>query len=414
MKRLMVLGSLAEFVRLVQLAKNQGIYTVVCDGYEEGPAKKIADISYTHDIRDVEGIAEICKKEYVDGIITSFSDVLFEQMVKIADKAGLPCYLKPDKLSFYRDKSKAKELLQELGIGVAKYKRLKKDFYDQDLDDMKFPLVVKPVTGYGSKGIYIIHQIEELREKFDAITQFADEKDILVEEYCDGHEFNMMAWVIDGEIHVISIADREKTMIDSKKLPVLSRVAYPSRFIHRVEAEAKSILQKFAQATGQREGALSMQFFWREGQEIQVCEIAGRLFGYEHELVTYCCGFDIEQMLLNYVYDKNALCEMFKEHTPYYKKYYAGIYYIGEEHRIQNQDKVRAIADWDNVIESLFFYNDGERVDLTGMNPYIVRYYISGNTREELDFLTKKIYESAVIYDDEGNNLLFPYQLNSR
>lgn len=33
-----------------------------------------------------------------------------------------------------------------------------------------------------------------------------------MEEYNEGYEFNMMSWVLDGTVHVISIADREKTL----------------------------------------------------------------------------------------------------------------------------------------------------------------------------------------------------------
>ena len=36
--RLVVLGSMDEFVQLVRMAQDRGIYVIVCDGYEEGPA----------------------------------------------------------------------------------------------------------------------------------------------------------------------------------------------------------------------------------------------------------------------------------------------------------------------------------------------------------------------------------------
>ena len=50
MKRLLILGSLGEFTRLVQKARARGIYTIVCDGYPHGPARQYADASYTLDL----------------------------------------------------------------------------------------------------------------------------------------------------------------------------------------------------------------------------------------------------------------------------------------------------------------------------------------------------------------------------
>lgn len=41
--------------------------------------------------------------------------------------------------------------------------------------------------------------------------------EILVEEYNDGYEFNMMTWVRNGKVHVISIADREKHLSQKGK-----------------------------------------------------------------------------------------------------------------------------------------------------------------------------------------------------
>ena len=91
--------------------------------------------------------------------------------------------------------------------------------------------------------------------------EYTDCQEILVEEYNDGYEFNMMTWVMDGKVNVISIADREKTEMEEGMLPLSTRNVYPSRFLAEVEKSATDILQNYIRYTGQTEGALSMQFF---------------------------------------------------------------------------------------------------------------------------------------------------------
>ena len=59
-----------EFVPLVKTARQRGYYTIVCDGYADGPAKAYADRSYNVDIRKVDEVADICREEAVDGIET--------------------------------------------------------------------------------------------------------------------------------------------------------------------------------------------------------------------------------------------------------------------------------------------------------------------------------------------------------
>ena len=44
--RLLILGTLGEFVQLVKKSKERGYYTIVCDGYPDGPARQYADASY--------------------------------------------------------------------------------------------------------------------------------------------------------------------------------------------------------------------------------------------------------------------------------------------------------------------------------------------------------------------------------
>ena len=40
--RLLILGTLGEFVQLVKKSKERGYYTIVCDGYPDGPARQLS------------------------------------------------------------------------------------------------------------------------------------------------------------------------------------------------------------------------------------------------------------------------------------------------------------------------------------------------------------------------------------
>ncbi|MGI6068802.1 MAG: ATP-grasp domain-containing protein [Blautia sp.] len=409
MHRLMILGSLSEFTALVRMAKARGYYTVVCDGYPQGPAKKEAHASYDVDVREIDEIARICRQEKVDGILTSFSDLLLECMVKIADQTGLPCYLSPKQLPFYRDKWVMKDLLCRLGIQTPKYICLEKDFPSQALDGFTFPVVTKPLDKYGSRGLFVLHSPQELRASFDEVCASSDIKKILVEEYHDGYEFNMMTWVHRGQIHVISIADREKSPVPTKDIPISSRNVYPSRLIDQVLPGAVSILQTYIGATGQTEGALSMQFFWRPQESIQVCEIAARFFGYEHELVEISGGLSIEKLLLDAVYEPEALEQSLSSHDPHLPKVSATLYFHGREQTIADQSAARELMKLPGVQKegSLLFYEDGDTVVWHGPKPYVARYYIAGNERAQIDELSRKIFDEITVTDAGGREILY-------
>lgn len=412
--RLLILGSLREFVQLIEMARERGIYTIVCDGYADGEGKAAADKAYTVNPGEIEKIAEICRAEKVDAILTSFSDYLFECMVKIADKAGLPCYFRPKKLDYYRNKQKMKEMFQELGIASANHVCLREDFTDQETSGLRFPVVSKPLDRYGSRGVYILNSPLEIREYFQKVKGYSQKPEILVEEYQDGYEFNMMTWVLEGQVYVLSLADREKTPVNQREIPISTRNVYPSCLMTEVYEDAREILQKVADYTGQKEGILSMQFFWNPRRGISVCEVAGRFLGYEHELIDYCSGLKVEDLLLDYAYDKESLARLVKGHQPFFHNCCAVLYFHGKPgKKIADQKTARRLGELEQVKECWLFYREGEIIEEHGRNPYVARYYIRGKDRKDLDRLTEKIYREISITDEKGEEVIYRNEIPS-
>ena len=191
----------------------------------------------------------------------------------------------------------------------------------------------------------------------------------------------------------------------------MNRVAYPAKAIRAILPEATEVLQKFADAVGQREGALSMQFFYNE-HGVEVCEIAGRLFGYEHELVTHCCGMSIEALLLDYVYAPEDVQKTMQMHSPLFEKQCAGLYFVGvQDKKIADLSVCRKLAQDPHVVESIIFYNEGEIVDNYGPHPYLARYYVAADSREELDAVTGRFYDEMYVAADDGSRVDRPFIL---
>ncbi len=409
--RLVVIGSQRENVELVRRAKERGYYTIVCDGYKDGPAKLLADKKYDIDVRDVDGIVEMCLKEKVDGIIGSFSDLIFEQIAKIVSRTDLKWYINEQQLSNYRNKHIQKNVLQELGVSVPKHTVLYRDFDDDALQDFSFPLVVKPLNGWGSKGIFVADSIEDIRKGFKRTASKSTFDTIEVEEYIEAGEYNMTAWVYDGRVYTLSIADREKNPRTDGNIPLLNRIAYPAKKIRFVYQKAEEVLQTFVDKTGQKSGPISMQFFYKNDR-ITVCEIAGRIFGYEHELITYCSDLYIEDLLLDYVYDERNIEPKLKAHNAFFEKQFAGLYFVGHQDMvIKDQQSVYDLGKNSKVVDLQAFYKEGETIDNFGPNPYFARYYISADSRQALDELTEYFFETIKVRSVEGNEVLYKCSL---
>ncbi len=406
-KRIMILGSLFEFKELARMARERGIYTVVCDGNPKGPAKAYADAVYDIDVTDIDGIAEICKKERVDSILTAFSDLLLECMVKICDKAKLPCYLSVDKLKYYRDKRAMKQMFAELGISSPRHITFKKNFDISLLKDFKTPLIAKPVDRYGSRGIAVYESSADIAADFERICGTSEIKEIIVEEYNDGYEFNAMAWLCKGKLTLLGIADREKTKIDAETLPISTRNIYPSRFFNEIREGVEDILSRVAAYTGQTDGELSMQFFWTPQEGIAVGEVAARFLGYEHELIEYAGGISLEKLMLDSIYDRLSMEKTLASYDPAMEKSAAVIYFQAKPGIVGDMSAFERIKGISGVRLVETFYSKGERSALYA-RPYAARVCICADTRENTDELSEKLLKKASVLDTEGRELLYP------
>ena len=406
-KRLMILGTQMEMCELVRRARERGMETIVCDGYADGPARAFADRDYCIDVRNTDEIADLCRREKEDYIITSFSDIMFECMLRIADKAGLPHYIPASMLDVYRDKAVTKETCRRLGIPVPRFVRLEPDFPDSVAQDLRFPCILKPEDSYGSRGLFVVHSLQEGRERFAQSACFSTGGTALLEEISQGQELNCMAFVVDGKVHMISIADRMTGPLREDTIPILYEVAYPSVHFDEAYEKVRELLQKFVDYTGQKSGPISTQCFW-DGEKAEVCEIAGRMFGFEHELVTMTTGLGGEDLLLDLVCDMDSVRRTFGHYDAKGFRCAAGLYlHSVREGIVADQSALRAAAEDPAVKESVLFYQDGERAGFLGPKQYFVRFYVQTETREELTEKTEEILARCSAKDASGRELLY-------
>ncbi len=411
-KRLMILGTQFELCELVRRARSRGIYTIVCDGYPDGPARALADRDYVCDVRDIDGVAEICRREQVDHIITSFSDIMFECMTMIAAKAGLPCYMLPEQLDAYRRKDVTKRICREHGIPVPRHAALMRGYTDSELEQFHFPVIVKPRDSYGSRGLTVAAGPDEVRACFDSIAEYSSTDEVLIEEISTGQELNCTAIVVHGTVYMLAVSDRMTAALDDKHIPINYAQHYPSALISEVCEPVRRILQTFIDVTGQQEGPISTQCFYDrskpEGQRFEVCEIAGRFFGFEHELVEMSTGLNIEDVLLDLTYDPEHLKERVTGHDPKGYRAAFGLYLTSiRKGRIADQSGLSAAGRHPLVTDSVLFYREGEYCSAFGPKPYFARFYYTGGSYEHLLQTERELISLAGAKDSRGRELLF-------
>lgn len=409
MRRLLVIGSMDEFVELVRHARRRGCYVIAADGYVDGPARAYADEDHVVDVRDPRKLAELYKSCRADAVVTSYSDVLFESACEMRRILGVDEPFPLESMEILRDKASMRKLLDELG--VAHPRSVEVSSSSEALESSRglaFPCVMKPVDGYGSHGIRVVRDSAEAARVFGDVARHATRGErCLIEEYDEGAEINMTAWVCDGVAYPVSFADREKTFMGEGIVPQVTRIVYPSRQPRAVFDRALEIVQAVVDRLGVTAGPVCMQFFCGEGSRVSVCEITGRVFGYEHELIELGSGLSVEELLLDTAFDKASLKRRLEAHVlSAFVEPCCGLYFHGCDGVVGDLSRARESLRDDAVVDSLFYVEEGDAFTHgEGSKPYIARAYLQARDYRSLDRASARVLGAFYVPDAEGGDL---------
>ena len=202
----------ASFSQLptIQMAEKLGLDSLVIDGSINAPYKNETKKFIVCDIKDHEAVLKIAKKNKVNGIVCPGTDFPYTAAY-VADKLGL-AGIKPDVARICTDKYEQRQFLSKAGFFVPKF-FLVENKEDIKKNNLKFPLVIKPVDNMAARGMKLVKNTRELIDAYDDATQFSRSKKVIIEEFVDGMEFSIDALVYEGEVQIYAFADRHFTLL---------------------------------------------------------------------------------------------------------------------------------------------------------------------------------------------------------
>ena len=113
------------------------------------------------------------------------------------------------------DKSVMREALKEHGVPIPDFYRISdKEEYIRAVSHFNVPFVVKPADSSGSRGIYLVEDLNDtelIDSAYKYTRQFSRNGIVVVEEHMKGPEVSVETLAIDGEVYVIQITDKITT-----------------------------------------------------------------------------------------------------------------------------------------------------------------------------------------------------------
>lgn len=303
-KTLLIIGAGREQIPVYQTAKKMGLFVIGTDINPEAPAFDYADkkliCSTRNAMETLEVVLDYSKNNRIDGVMTVANDVPYT-VALVAEKLKL-LGISTDSAKIVSNKALMKECFIENNIPTPKYQVLKtKDEFLKKIQTMKFPLILKPSDGRGSRGVLYLDSSTDLNWAWEHSLKNSENKILLLEEYIYGDQLSVEGIFYHAKYHAIAFADRNYNNIGlTKPFIVEDGGIIPSKYEGKILKQISQIIEKAANSLGIKWGTVKGDIVLSKNGPT-IIEIAARLSG--NYLATHhipmAYGIDIVSAAIN-------------------------------------------------------------------------------------------------------------------
>ncbi|WP_416483600.1 ATP-grasp domain-containing protein [Streptomyces sp. CL12] len=237
---LIVLGASEEQIPLYQEARRRGIPTIAVDMRSDAPALSFADTALKISTRDTDAIADALGDVHPVGIVCGASDAALASWHALGMRYGT-AYVYPESALAACDKAAFHAIAAS--CGVTGYGWVASDDPAQVVAEaagLRFPLVIKPADGSGSKGVTRVTRPDELPAAVANARSYAASQTVIAEEFVQGRPLAIEVFMRNGRALKTYVVDEE--FVDgSLVLGRLRTAQLPPATRTRLEATAEGL-----------------------------------------------------------------------------------------------------------------------------------------------------------------------------
>lgn len=409
-KKLLIMADASLHKKVVEAAREMGIYTIVTDNIPNSPAKLIADKSYDINLSDVDGIVAMCKREKVDAVISvciDFSQTYYQQ---VCDRLGLPCWGTEEQFRILTHKELFKKACISCGVDIIP------SYSEQEIeskdDKSIYPVLVKPSQNRGSRGIAVCNNKAEALEAISNAKEISSDGIAVIEKYMgDKDDFQVTYLVVDGVPYVVRTADR---YLGAKELG-MDRVAIalssPSKntelYFNRVHSHMVDLLHSL-----RIENAPVFFQGFVDGETIRFYDPGLRFPGGDYDRIfTEVMGMNLMKSLIELAFTGKMSFQnkVLSEKTAYLNgKVIFTLHSTVKEGTISYETPVDELVAINGVKHATYRHAVGDTVGMTyNVNQRIAEVNILGDSIEDTVHIIHDVQKKLSVLDERGQDMIF-------
>lgn len=390
-KKILVIGAADSCLGIIKTIKRLGHQAVVVGSDEISSAKEIADYYLVAEHNDVDTVVNYCKELGIHAIVPTPVDRTLLWMARVAEKLDLE-FLSVDVAENFRNKFKMKSCLQQSNINCAKgFLSSEDEFCSELLKEYEYPLIVKPIDGYASRGVLKVNNFTELISSINEAASFSSNAKFLIEEFIDGREFNAEGVCYNGNIEIYAIVEKVR---DPYPRTIEMGHIIPPEISKDNENLIVATITKAVTALGMNNGAFNAEIMLHD-EKCYVIEVNGRLAGdfIVSYLIKPTTGQDMEVAVVNIalgIQPEKAL-------RKYIKHGIISFFNLPAGKKIKKIDDYSFLFKNKNIIWSHVFFKEGDIIpEVLHMGHRSGFVIVKSNSRDELIILANRVKEKII------------------
>ncbi len=322
MAKIAVLGAGKLQNYIIDAIHAKGHTAIAFDGNPNCADITRADEFVHLDFSNRESVLRECDSKDVDGILTYASDAAAPIVSYVAENLNLPC--NPlGSVEILTDKAKTRSFLKENSFNVPKFKEVH-SLEEGVLSscEFKFPFVVKPIDGCGSRGFSKITCKEEIETAIGEAFSNSKKGTVILEEFIErsGYFLEVECYLKNGEIFYFEPMYQHRDMM-APYSPIGDSVSIDRRSIDgKTFAEfdrfeiVKEELQRIYKLLDMNYGIYNVEFVFDKDGNLYFMEVAPRAGGnLISEANYYATGFNMREALVASTLGEDFEADFFKE-----------------------------------------------------------------------------------------------------
>lgn len=296
-------GFLQTFV--IKKAKELGYFVHVLDANPKAEGFKYADKYDVINIVDEDACLKYARENKIDGVLTAATDYSVLSMSRIATELNLPG-INYESAKLIKNKAAVRKCLYDAHADDTGYSYEIHSIEEAEKykDEIKYPVMVKPCDGSGSRGASRVDYAKDFVEACKFAMDGSITHRAVAEPFVIGREYGVESFVNNGTIHILAVMQKEMT-----RPPYYAELghAIPSGLNDNMESKVRNCVKRALMALNVNHGSVNMDLLIGEDGDVHIIDIGARMGGnlIGSHIVPLGTGIDyMENMIKAAVNDK--------------------------------------------------------------------------------------------------------------